>query len=360
MIQDLNIFNEIKKIKPLNNEILEKARQRSNSLIMPHRALGKMHEIAEKICSIKRTLSPKVDKKCVFVMAGDHGVVEEGISAYPQEVTIEMIKAFIKGWATINVIAKQIDAMVIVSDVGSKGDVFEEPQDKNCKFIREKVRYGTNNFTKGPAMSKEEAEKSILIGYKIADKFIKEHNLEIVITGDMGIGNTTPSTAIASTITEISPEKITGKGTGIDSERLNKKIKVIKKGIDQNKPDPKDPIDVLSKVGGIEIGAIAGVVIAAAVNKIPVVVDGVISTAGAAIAYLLEPSTREYMLAGHLSEEPAHLHLLNFIGISPILNLSMRLGEGTGAAISIPIVETAVKVFKEVKTFEEAEISKEI
>ncbi len=347
----------IRSIKPYDQVYLEKAKDRTKSLIMPYRALGELHNISEKICAIRSTLKPDIKNKCVFVMAGDHGVVEEGVSAYPQEVTLQMIKAFLNGWATINVIAKKVGAKVVVSDVGTKGDINEIPKDESCFFVNKKVVYGTKNFTKGPAMTSEQAIESVLAGFEIANSFIEEHNLDIVATGDMGIGNTTPSTAIASVITKAEVEDIAGRGTGIDDKTLRKKIEIIKKGISLTNPDPKDPIDILSKVGGAEIGAIAGVVLAASFNRVPVVIDGLISTAGAAIAYLLAPNTKYYMFAGHKSEEPAHKVLLEYIGLSPILQLSMRLGEGTGAALAIPIIETSIEVFKRVKTFEEAGVS---
>ncbi len=354
------LYEILDQIEPGDNSYLGKAKERTESLIMPYRALGRLHEIAEKICAIKRTLSPKIDKKCVFVMAGDHGVVEEGVSAYPQEVTQEMVRAFINGWATINVISKKVDAMVVVSDVGVKSDVDEEPAEKNCFYLKKKVVWGTKNFTKGPAMTEEEAIRSILTGFEIADSFIKEFDLDLVVTGDMGIGNTTPSAAIASVILGSEVDIMVGRGTGIDDVGLLKKIEVIKKGVSINKPDSKDPIDVLAKVGGAEIGAIAGVILAASINKIPVVIDGLISTAGGMIAFLLNSSSKDYMLAGHQSEEPAHKKMLDFLGLFPILNLAMRLGEGTGAALAIPIIETSLEVFKKVKTFEEAKVSKKM
>ncbi len=354
------LYEILDQIEPIDDSYLKKAKERTESLIMPYRALGRLHEIAEKICAINRTLSPKIDKKCVFVMAGDHGVVEEGVSAFPQEVTQEMVRAFINGWATINVISKKVGAMVVVSDIGVKADVDEEPTEKNCFYLKKKVVRGTKNFTKGPAMTEEEAIKSILTGFEIADSFIKKFDLDLVITGDMGIGNTTPSAAIASVVLNAEVDIMVGKGTGIDDTKLLKKIEVVKKGIAVNKPDPKDPIDVLAKVGGAEIGAIAGVILAASINKIPVVIDGVISTAGGIIAFLLNKNSKDYMLAGHQSEEPAHKKMLEFLDLFPILNLSMRLGEGTGAALAIPIIETSVEVFKKVKTFEEAEVSKKM
>ncbi|MGA1846297.1 nicotinate-nucleotide--dimethylbenzimidazole phosphoribosyltransferase [Deferribacter abyssi] len=347
----------ISKIEPIDKETFEKAKERTSQLIMPPRAMGMLNDISERLCAITSNMKPEVDKRAVFVMAGDHGVVEEGVSAFPQQVTCEMIKAFVNGIATITVLARQNNCAVVVADVGSKCEIDEKELSGKNKFIVKKVKYGTNNFAKEPAMTRDEAIQSILAGFEIASKEIKEQKLNLVATGDMGIGNTTPSSAIGSVITGNSVEIMTGKGTGIPSEMLKKKIGVIKKGIEFNKPNPEDPIDVLSKVGGIEIGAIAGVILAAAYHKIPVIIDGIISTAGALIAYKLCPTVIEYMFAGHKSEEPGHIKMLDYLGLKPLLQLNMRLGEGTGAVLAIHILDAAARIIKEVATFSEAGVS---
>ncbi len=344
-------------ITPYSDEYLKKAIQRTSELIMPPRAVGMLNDISEKLCAIQSTLKPEVDKRAVFVFAGDHGVVEEGVSAFPAVVTCEMIRAFVNDIATITVLARQNNAKVVVADVGSRCDFKEKIIGKN-EFIIKKVKNGTENFTKQPAMSRQEAEKSIETGFEIALKYIESHNLNIVATGDMGIGNTTPSAAIASVILDKDPSSIAGKGTGIDEKRWQNKVNVIKRGIELNKPDKNDPIDVLSKVGGIEIGAIAGVILAAAYKKIPVVVDGFISTAAALIAYGLSKNTHYYMFAGHLSEENGHKLMLEYLNLKPILKLNMRLGEGTGATLAMHIIDAAAKVISEVATFSQAGVSK--
>ena len=337
--------------------ILQKAKEKTSKLIMPFRAMGRLNDISEQLCAIQGTLKPSTDKRCVFVMAGDHGVVEEGVSAYPQVVTCEMVKAFINDVATITVLARQNNANVIVCDVGTKCDFDSEAISGKNEFISRKVRKGTENMTKTAAMSREEAIDAIMVGFEVADKKIKDEGLNLIATGDMGIGNTTPSAAIASVVLNKSPEEIAGRGTLINDDAYSKKINAIKKAIELNKPDRNDPIDVLSKVGGLEIAGIAGVILAAAYNRIPVIIDGFISTAAALIAYRLNENVKDYMFAGHLSEEKGHKLMLEYLGLEPILRLNMRLGEGTGATLAMHIIDAAARIIKEVATFEEAGVS---
>ncbi len=346
----------IEKIEPASEEFYKRACERNANLLMPSRAMGMLHEIAEKLCSIYRTLEPKIEKSAVFVMAGDHGVVEEGVSAYPQEVTTLMFKCFLNNMATVSVLAQKENIDVVLVDVGSKFDGLNI-EGQNF-FVQKKVVKGTKNFTKEPAMTYGEALKTIEVGFEVTDKFIKDRKLDIVITGEMGIGNTTPSSAIGAVYTGKPVEMMTGKGSGINNETVRRKIEVIEKAIKLHKPDPKDPIDVLSKVGGAEIGAIAGTILAAAFNKIPVIIDGFISTAGALIAYGLNPKVRDYMFAGHCSEEPGHIKMLEYLNLKPILNLNMRLGEGTGAVLALSIIKQAVNMFLNVSTFDEAGMPK--
>ena len=347
----------ISRIEPADADYYAKAKERTANLIMPPRAMGYLHDISERLCAISRSLKPKTDRRTVFVMAGDHGVVEEGVSAFPQQVTCEMIRAFVNDIATINILAKQNNCQVIVADVGTKCDFEEKNLQGKNRFIVKKVKKGTDNFLKSPAMSRDEAVKSVLAGFEIASSEIKKKKLNLIATGDMGIGNTTPSSAIGSVITGQSVEDMTGKGTGIPSDMLKKKIEVIERGIDLHKPDKNDGIDVLSKIGGVEIGAIAGVILAAAYHKIPVVIDGIISTAGALIAYTLVPDVLDYMFAGHMSEEPGHIKMLEYLGLHPILKLNMRLGEGTGAVLSMNLIDAASRIISDIATFEEAGVS---
>lgn len=348
--------NFLKNIEKADNEFLERASERNDNLLMPFRAMGRLHEIAEQLCSIYRTLKPEIKKAAVFVMAGDHGVVEEGVSPFPQEITGLMFKCFLDDLATVSVLAKKENVDLILADIGSK---FDSSNIKNYKnFVVKKIVSGTKNFTKEPAMTREEAIKTIEAGIEITLKYIKEKNLDIVITGEMGIGNTTPSAAIGSVITGLPVEEMTGKGAGLTEEGVLKKVDVIKRGIQLHKPDRHDPIDVLSKVGGAEIGAIAGIIIAAAYSKIPVVVDGFISTAGALIAYELNNDVKDYMIAGHCSEESGHIKMLEYLNLKPLLNLNLRLGEGTGAVLALPIIKQAANLISNVATFAEAGIPK--
>ncbi|TCK61044.1 nicotinate-nucleotide--dimethylbenzimidazole phosphoribosyltransferase [Seleniivibrio woodruffii] len=353
----MNIKDIISNIEPADKEVFRQAQERTANLIMPPRALGRLNDIGEKICSIQRTMKPKVDKRMVFVMAGDHGIVEERVAAFPQEVTGQMMGAFVAGLASINVLSRQAKSKVLVADIGAVCDVNAVPADPDNTFVVKKIRKGTANFTKGAAMTREEAEKCIMAGFEIADEMIKRYDLNLIATGDMGIGNTTPSSAIGAVFTGETAEVMTGFGSGIDNDALKRKIDVIKRGIELNKPDKSDALDVLSKVGGLEIGAIAGVILAGAYHKIPVLVDGIISAAGALIAYGLCPVAVEYMISGHKSVEPGQIKMLQYMGLEPLVDLGLRLGEGTGAVMAMHSVEAGVRVITEISTFAEAGVS---
>lgn len=347
----------IEGIGDVDQGFIEKARERTARLVMPFRALGELHSIGERLCGIERTLLPSVEKKAFLVMAADHGIAASGVSAYPQVVTGEMVKTFLRGGAGINVLARQIDAQVTVVDVGIIPDLDPESY-SDRRLIVNKIAKGTNNFSKGPSMTKEQAQAAIMVGFEAAERLFNE-GIEVLGTGDMGIGNTTPSSAIGSVMTGAKVEDVTGRGTGLDDDGLHRKCDVITSAIALNNPDPNDPLDVLSKVGGFEIGAIAGSILAAAFFKKPVVIDGFISGAGALIAHTLCPTVKDYMFASHQSEEKGHKVILDYMGLSPILDLGMRLGEGTGAALAMTIIEAAARIIREVSTFEEAGVSKE-
>ncbi|MBE9580864.1 MAG: nicotinate-nucleotide--dimethylbenzimidazole phosphoribosyltransferase [Proteobacteria bacterium] len=357
----------ISEIKPADQEIVDRARERTSRLVMPRRALGELHLIGERICGIQRTLEPSVKNKAVLVMAADHGVAANSVSAYPQEVTGEMVRTFVLGGAGINVLARQAGARVLVVDMGVIPEVSDLPveeavlaaqsQVENALLIR-KIAKGTSDFTLGPAMTREQAEQSLVTGYEVASTLFEE-GVELLGAGDMGIGNTSSSSAIGAAVTGHPVERITGRGTGVDDEGFARKCRAIQKGLDINRPDPKDALDVLGKVGGFEIGGIAGAVLAAARFKRPVVIDGLISTAGALLAYVMCPTVADYMFAGHRSVEQGHQLMLEHMGLRPILDLGMRLGEGTGAALAMHVIEAGVRVFREVITFEEAGVTEE-
>ncbi len=340
------------KVQPINKEYLELAWKRLNNLTKPVGSLGRLEEIAARLVAIYENSMPEIKGKAIFVFAADHGVVEEGVSAYPKEVTAQMVFNFLRGGAGINVLARHAGADVVVVDVGVDYDF-----GKIEGLVDRKVVHGSRNMTKGQALTREEALKCLEVGRELVKEYhAKGYNL--FGTGDMGIGNTTPSSAIISVITGHPVEEVTGRGTGIDDETYRRKIEVIKRAIEVNKPDPNDPLDVLAKVGGPEVGAIAGVVLGCAELKIPVVVDGFIATAGALIAYALEKNVKDYIFSAHNSAEKGHKVALSYMGLKPLLDLNLRLGEGTGAALAMTIIEASLKIYREMATFEEAGVSK--
>ncbi|HTZ17000.1 MAG TPA: nicotinate-nucleotide--dimethylbenzimidazole phosphoribosyltransferase [Dissulfurispiraceae bacterium] len=344
----------LKKINSVNEELLAAAQKHLDNLTKPPGSLGRLEEFARRLVAITENKSPMLDRKVVFTFAGDHGVTAEGVSAYPKEVTPQMVLNFLRGGAGINVLARHAGAEVAVVDIGVDHD-FGNIQG----LVHAKVVRGTKNFARTAAMTKEEAVRCIETGISIANGYAKKGYM-MFGTGEMGIGNTTPSSAIAAVLTGRTVAEVTGKGTGISDESLENKIRVIEEGLKLNKPDSNDAIDVLAKVGGAEIGGIAGIVLGAAANRIPVVIDGFISTAGALIAYCIEPKTADYMFAAHNSVEIGHKAMLEKMGLEPILDLGLRLGEGTGAALAMLLIEAGLKIYKEMATFGEAGVSAEI
>ncbi len=327
---------------------------------IPGGSLGRLEELATIFASIKSSLSCEIKHKKIFTMAGDHGVAAEGVSAFPQQVTRQMVKNFMEGGAAINVLARHIGAKVIVVDCGIAAHMEVKSfnnQHKERELKIKKIGLGTKNMAVYPAMSREEAIRSIEIGIELIEEELK-NGIDIIGIGDMGIANTTPSSAILAVLGRLDVELATGCGTGLDDESLERKIRVIKKAIDINQPNPNDPIDVLSKVGGYEIGGLAGLCLGAARYRIPVILDGFISTAGALIAHAIEPKINPYLIASHVSAEKGHRIMLNMLNKTPLLDLHMRLGEGTGAALGIGLMEAGVKLLHEMATFHEAGVSK--
>ncbi len=343
----------IKDIYPQDSEFRDQAKERLDQLAMPPWALGDLMDLSIDLAGICRSITPNVTRKAIVTMAGDHGVVEEGVSKFPQEVTPQMVYNFVNGGAGINALAKQAGADVVVVDMGVAADLSELAE--SGKIIDKKIGSGTNNIAKGPAMSIANATKAVEAGIEIAIDLGK--TIDVFGTGDMGIGNTTPSTAIAAVITGKSVEELTGRGTGLDDEQLAHKQQVVKNILKRNQPDPKNGLEVLAQVGGFEIGGIAGLILGAASLKKPVVVDGFISSAGALIAIAIEPFARDYIICAHRSMEPGHRAMQEKLGCKPLLDLNLRLGEGTGAALAMNIVEAAVAVLTEVATFEEAAVA---
>ena len=349
-----------KKIPPLDVHAMEIAKERQDNLTKIKGSLGLLEDLSIKIAGITGNSSPEIKDKVIITMAGDHGVTEEGVSAYPSEVTAQMVYNFLNGGAAINVLARHVGARHVLIDMGVAANMdFTTTNTNTGVFVDKKIAYGTANMAKEPAMVYEDAKRSIEAGMEIIEHEA-ESGMDIVGMGDMGIGNTTASSAIVAVLTGESIGKVTGRGTGIDEEGFERKVREIGEAIRINKPNKKDPIDVLAKVGGFEIGGMAGAMLEAASRRIPVVIDGLISGAAALIAYELDHAVKDYMIAAHRSVEIGHAVTLDYIGLNPLLALGMRLGEGTGAALGISLVEAACKILNEMATFEEAGVSEKI
>jgi nicotinate-nucleotide--dimethylbenzimidazole phosphoribosyltransferase len=343
-------------IHPVDPVWIEKARARTAQLVMPPRALGRLHDMAERCCAIQATLRPCLDSKAVVVMAGDHGVAVEGVSAFPQEVTGAMVRTFLAGGAGINAIARHAGAQVWVVDMGMIPSIDPQNVTGGHQLKVSKIGPGTASFLRGPAMTRAQAEQALLAGFGHAAALF-EAGVQVLGTGDMGIANTTPSAAIGAVVTGATLDDMVGRGTGIGDKGLARKKEVIAQGIALNRPAAADGVDLLAKVGGFEIGGIAGLILAGAYYRRAVVVDGFISTAGALIAHTLCPTVGDYLFAGHQSEEPGHKIMLRHLGLAPILDLGLRLGEGTGGALAMTVMQAAVRVFNEVMTFAEAGVA---
>ena len=341
----------IRMIKPLDKAAMAEAQVRQDKLTKPAGSLGRLEEISIQLAGIQGKTSPSIEKKAMITIAGDHGVVDEKVGNWPREVTAQMVENFLRGGAGINVLARQIGARIVFVDMGVASDLQPDPQ-----LIVSKVDYGTKNMCLGPAMTTAQAVKAIETGIDIINNEVKK-GLDIVGTGDMGIGNTTASSAIFAALSGKTVEEVTGRGTGLSDEQLTHKIDVIKRALAVNKPDPSKPLEVLAKVGGYEIGGMAGVMLGAAAKRIPVVIDGFISGAAALIAVALAPRLKDFIIAAHVSAEAGHAAMLKFLGFKPLLSLNMRLGEGTGAALGIFIAEAAARTLNEMATFAEAGVS---
>jgi len=342
-----------RKIYPQDTSFRDRAVVRLEQLTMPHWALGDLMDLAVDLAGMTQSMNPLLDRKKIVVMVGDHGVTVEGVSKYPPEVTAQMVYNFVNGGAGINALARQVGADVVVADIGTVSDLSDLAN--SGKIIAKKIGHGTANMAQGPAMTRTHAVMAVEAGIEIAESFAAD--TDVFGTGDMGIGNTTPSTAIAAVLTGQDVAALTGRGTGLDDDQLQHKIQVIEKAIEVNAPDPKDGLDVLAKVGGFEIGAIAGLIIGAAAQRKPVIVDGFISTAGALIAYSLEPFVRDYIICSHRSVEQGHHFMHDHLKLKPLLDLNLRLGEGTGSALAMNLLDAAVAVLTEVATFEDAGVT---
>jgi nicotinate-nucleotide--dimethylbenzimidazole phosphoribosyltransferase len=341
-----------RQIEPPDQAWLSAARERQLTLTKPPGSLGRLEEIANRLAAIQRTDTPVVTKKRIYVVAGDHGVTIEGVSAYPREVTPQMVDNFLRGGAAINVLGRAEGIEVRVVDAGVDADLSDRAELIHAKVMRG----GTANFAVGPAMTRVEAEACLVKGIELAQAAAND-GITLLGIGEMGIGNTTAASAITAVLLKCDPEAVTGRGTGVDDAGLAHKIDVIRRAVEINKPDPDDALDVLTTVGGAEIGVMAGIVLGAAAEHLPIVADGFISTTAAALALRLQPNARDYLFNGHRSAERGHTALIEFMGEQPLLDLSMRLGEGTGAALAINIIEGAAKLLSEMATFADAGVS---
>jgi nicotinate-nucleotide--dimethylbenzimidazole phosphoribosyltransferase len=342
-------INQIcERIKPVDTSWLTAASERQLTLTKPPLSLGRLEIIANRLAAIQQTVTPRIAGKRIYVVAGDHGVAAEGVSAFPREVTAQMVDNFLRGGAAINVLARNGGIDVKVVDAGVDADLSDRRELLHLKVIR-----GTANFAVGPAMTREAAERCIDTGIQLAHTASAE-GINLIGIGEMGIGNTTAASAITAALTGKSADIVTGRGTGIDDIYLARKLEAIRRALAINQPDSSDAVDILAKVGGAEIGVMMGVVLGAAAERLTVVSDGFISTAAAALAVGLCPSTREYLFVAHRSIEPGHVALVDYIGDQPLLDLSMRLGEGTGAALAMHLIVAAAKLLSEMATFAEA------
>ncbi len=324
---------------------------RLDSLSKPPRSLGLLEELAQRLAVLQRTDHPAVPRKAIVLMAGDHGVAAQGVSQYPSEVTAQMVANFSAGGAAINQLARHAGATVRVVDVGVANELLVTDG-----VVQRRVADGTADMSKGPAMTREQVLAAIRVGIEQVVGLARE-GVDLIGTGDMGIGNTTAAAAITSALTRVDPAQVVGPGTGLDEQGVAHKTKIIRRAMAVNAPDPTDALDVLAKVGGLEIAGLAGVVIGAASQGIPVVSDGYISGAATLAALGVAPAARPWVFASHRSAEPGHAIVLRALGLRPVLELDMRLGEGTGAALAMEIMDAACAVMSGMATFGEAGVS---
>jgi nicotinate-nucleotide--dimethylbenzimidazole phosphoribosyltransferase len=341
-------------IQPVNRDFYACAQAALNRLTKPVGSLGRLEDLAAQYVAMSQSFPPTVPEALVFTLAADHGVAGEGVSAYPSSVTAQMVQNFLKGGAAINILARQVGAAVSIVDMGVQTDLGNLPG-----LIVHKVGMGTKNFLEGPAMSREEAIQSIEIGIRLVMDAYAE-GVRLVGLGEMGIGNTTASSAITVVMTGRPGDQVTGFGTGVNAQTLTRKIQVIERGIILNCPDPKDPLDVLAKVGGFEIGGLVGMMLGGAAYRIPVVLDGFITGAAALLANALAPHCKAYLIPSHVSAEPGHRIVMDFLGFRPLLDLDLRLGEGTGACLGIGLLQASLACLTQMATFESAGVDEAV
>jgi len=339
------------RIQPLDASLYGKAQARLDRLTKPLGSLGRLEELAASYVAITGELKPNIPRGVVFTFAADHGVAVEGVSAYPREVTPQMVLNFLRGGAGVNVLANHAGVSVRIVDIGVDHEFGAVPG-----LLARKIMKGTRNLAVESAMTRSQAEQAVMVGIELATEAVRE-GVGLIGTGEMGIGNTTPSAAITAVMTDRSAAEVTGRGTGIDeSARMHKAI-LIQQALERHRPNPADPLDTLAKVGGLEIGGLAGLMLGAAEARVPIVLDGFIAGAAALIAVGLQPLCREYLIASHRSAEQGHRIVLDHLKLKPLLDLDLRLGEGTGACLGMDLVCAAIKIYTEMATFDEAGVS---
>jgi nicotinate-nucleotide--dimethylbenzimidazole phosphoribosyltransferase len=339
----------ISRIRGLDPDAMQAARQRQDCLTKPRGSLGVLEDISVQLAGLAGECPPPLPEPAtIAVFAGDHGVHAQAVTPWPQEVTGQMVSNFLAGGAVINAIAADTGARVLVVDIGVAGELDPHPM-----LVSAKVRPGTADFTVEPAMTRDEAIRAIEVGIEVAHRLIGK-GTRLLVTGDMGIANTTPSAALISALTSTAPELVTGRGTGVDDETMALKVATIKRGLQLHQPDVSDPVGVLAAVGGLEQAGLAGLILGASAARVPVLLDGVIAAAAALVAQALAPRSVTSMIAGHLSTEPGAAIALQQLGLRPLIELDLRLGEGSGGALAIGMVRSAVRILRDVASFDSA------
>ncbi len=347
-MKNSKISEIIANVPKIKENVREDTLKYFDNLTKPKKSLGRLEDIIARAAGIYGSHLPVIEKKAIFLMAADHGVTEEQISAYPAEITYQMVLNFLRGGAAINVLARHFNTDIVITDIGVKGELREKTE-----IIHKKIAYGTKNMAKEPAMGREFAERAIEIGFEVFEEAYNRQKIDLIGLGEMGIGNTTASSAIISLLTNTRIEEIADSGTGLTEDEVLHKIAVIKKAISLNHPLPDDAIDVLAKVGGFEIGGLVGCIFAAAKKRIPIVMDGLISAACALLAVKLNPMIRDYLFTSHCSREKGHLVAIEHLGMFPIFDLKMHLGEGTGAIFGMNFIEAGFKLLNQMATFDD-------
>ena len=337
-------------VEPADAEAAKAARERHARLLKPPGSLGRLEELGSRLAGMAGSCPPPVpEEAAVVICAGDHGVHAQGVTPWPQGVTAAMVGSFCRGDAAINAVSRTVGARVSVLDVGVASDLESHPALRGAK-----VRAGTDDLSLGPAMGREEAARAMLGGAGVAGELVESAGVDLLVTGDMGIANTTPAACLISACTGRPAREVTGRGTGIDDATLELKVRVVEEALELHTPDPADPVGALAALGGFEHAALAGLILAGAAYGVPVVLDGVVSNAAALVAAALSPTSMDYAIAGHLSSEPGAKAALDHLSLNPLLDLDMRLGEGTGGLLAVPLIQAAARVLGEMSTLEEA------